>query len=126
LISSACGATLAGMTLRQKQSLFARLVAQLIVEAENQGFEVTFGETYRSPEEARRLAKLGKGIINSLHCSRLAIDLNLFRDGRYLSSTESHRPLGEWWETQHELCRWGGRFSRPDGNHYSLEHEGRA
>ena len=112
-----------GMTLRQKQSFFVTLVAELIQEASRQGFELTFGEAYRSPQEALRLAKLGAGIPNSLHTVRLAIDLNLFRDGKYLSSTESHRPLGEWWERQHPLCRWGGHFH--DGNHYSLEHEGR-
>jgi hypothetical protein len=112
------------MTLRQKQSLFTLLVAQLIVQADALGYFVTFGECYRSPEEAARLAKLGLGIKNSLHTKRLAIDLNLFsREGKYLSSTESHRPLGEWWERQHPLCRWGGRFN--DGGHYSLEHEGR-
>ena len=115
------------MTLRQKQSLFAQLVARLLVEIEIRGYEVTFGDAYRSPEEATRLAKLGVGSVNSLHCQRLAIDLNLFRDGKYLSSTESHRPLGEWWEQQHPLCRWGGRFrDRPDGNHYSVSHGGRA
>lgn len=111
------------MTLRQKQSFFVALVAELIQEAHRQGFELTFGEAYRSPEEAARLAAAGKGIAKSLHTIRLAIDLNLFRAGVYLSSTESHRPLGEWWERQHPLCRWGGRFN--DGNHYSLEHEGR-
>lgn len=112
------------MTLREKQSLFARLVGQLLRRATAEGYEVTFGEAYRSPEEAVRLAKLGKGIVNSLHCQRLAVDLNLFRDGVYLSSTESHRPIGEWWEAQHELCRWGGRFR--DGNHYSLTHAGKS
>ena len=112
------------MTLRQKQSLFVKLVALLLIEAHQRGYELTFGETYRSPEEAARLAKLGLGIKESLHTLKLAVDLNLFKDGRYLSSSESHRPLGEWWETQHELCRWGGRFN--DGNHYSLAHGGRA
>lgn len=114
------------MSLREKQSLFAVLVADLILHAVKSGYDVTFGEAYRSPEEAARLAKLGKGIRNSLHTQRLAIDLNLFRDGVYLSSTESHRPLGEWWEGRHELCRWGGRFARADGNHYSVTHGGRA
>jgi hypothetical protein len=52
----------------------------------------------------------------------LAIDLNLFKDGNFLSATEDHKELGEWWEEQHELCRWGGRFSNADGNHYSLVH----
>jgi hypothetical protein len=49
----------------------------------------------------------------------------LFRNGHYLSSTESHKPLGEWWESQSSEginCCWGGRFS--DGNHYSIEHNG--
>lgn len=108
------------MTLRQKQSRFALMVASLIQQASVLGYEVTLAEAYRSPEEAERLAKLGKGIRNSLHTQRLAIDLNLFRDGKYLSSTESHRPLGEWWESQGGT--WGGRFG--DGNHYSLEHGG--
>ena len=112
------------MTLREKQSFFAALVANLIDEAFRRGYEVTFGETYRPVETAALYAKQGKGIAHSLHTKRLAIDLNLFKDGKYLSSTESHRPLGEWWEKQHPLCRWGGRFK--DGNHYSLEHEGYA
>ena len=111
------------MTLRQKQSLFAGLIAQLIQHAIVIGYEVTLGEALRSPEEAARLAKLGTGIALSLHRLKLAIDLNLFKDGVYLTSTAAHRPLGEWWEAQHTLCRWGGRFK--DGNHYSLAHGGR-
>lgn len=111
------------MTLREKQSLFARLSAKLVLHAFHIGYEVTWGEAFRSKEEAERLALLGKGIAGSLHTRRLAVDLNLFRDGVYLTSTESHRPLGEWWEQQHPLCRWGGRFR--DGNHYSLEHNGK-
>lgn len=113
------------MTLREKQSLFAELAARLIQHARWLGFEVTLGEAWRSPAEAERLAEIGLGIRNSLHCARLAIDLNLFKAGNYLTSNEAHRPLGEWWEQQHPLCRWGGRFGKPDGNHYSVEHGGR-
>jgi hypothetical protein len=111
------------MSLRQKQSLFAYLAALLIIEANRQGYEVTFGEAWRSPEEAARLAKAGKGIKASLHGQRLAIDLNLFKDGVYLRSSVAHQPLGEFWEGLNVLCRWGGRFG--DGGHYSLEHGGR-
>jgi hypothetical protein len=109
------------VTLREQQSRFAGLVAALILEAQRMGFAVTLGEAYRSPEEAARLAKLGKGIVKSLHCQRLAIDLNLFKDGQYLRSTDSHRPLGEWWEQQDPCCRWGGHFTRADGNHYEFK-----
>ncbi len=111
------------MTLREKQSLFVRLVGLLIAEAYARGYELTFGEAWRTPEQAARNAASGKGITNSLHIDRLAIDLNLFKDGKFLADSDSHRPLGEWWEQQHPLCRWGGRFR--DGNHYSIEHEGR-
>ena len=74
--------------------------------------------------------KQGYGSAKSCHKLRLAIDLNLFRGGKMLTTTEDHRPLGEWWESQGGA--WGGRFqeSAPgkgdgnDGNHYSSEHNG--
>lgn len=122
------------MTLHEKQALFARLVAELIRTAEFRGYEVTFGEAYRPPETAALYAKQGRGIFNSNHTKRLAVDLNLFRDGHYLMATEDYRELGEWWKGEHELARWGGDFTyeapdgtikpKPDGNHFSLEHEG--
>lgn len=87
------------------------------------GYEVTGGELWRTPEQAQANAAAGRGISNSLHIDRLAIDLNLFKNGVFLTSTEDHREFGEWWEQQHPLCRWGGRFN--DGNHYSLEHNGK-
>lgn len=106
------------MTLRQKQSLFVFLVARLIIFANENGYEFTFGEAYRTPEQAELNAKKGIGIKDSLHTQKLAIDLNLFKNGQYLSSTEAHRLMGEWWERQHSLCRWGGRWN--DGNHYEI------
>lgn len=114
------------MTLREKQSLFVELVARLILQANALGYELTFGEAYRSPEEAQRLFELGVGKKNSLHIQRLAIDLNLFKNGKYLNKTEDHQPLGEFWEslsTDDYTCCWGGRFK--DGNHYSIAHNGR-
>jgi hypothetical protein len=116
------------MTLREKQSAFVRLVARLILHASEQGVEFTFGECYRTPEQAALNAKNGSGISNSLHTKRLAIDLMLFKDGVWLNKTEDHLPLGQWWEAQSTpdcKCVWGGRFSsRPDGNHYAVEHDG--
>ena len=37
------------MTLRQRQSEFARLVARLIDHAHELGYEVTLGDAYRDP-----------------------------------------------------------------------------
>jgi len=112
------------MTLREKQSLFVRLFAELVRWAYDNGYELTFGEAYRPPETAELYASQGRGVRNSLHRLRLAVDVNLFKDGKYLSASEAHRPLGEHWKSLHELCRWGGDFAKPDGNHYSMEHEG--
>lgn len=105
------------MGLRSKQYKFTRMVADLILQASSMGYEVTLGDAYRDPRLHGQMGeKKGYGHIRSYHKLRLAIDLNLFKDGVYLEGTEAHRPLGEWWESQGGT--WGGRFN--DGNHYSL------
>lgn len=109
-------------TLGQKQREFLPMVARLIVFAYANGYELTLGDGYRDPRLHGAVGeKKGYGAANSCHKIRLAIDLNLFRDGKYLTSTEDYRPLGEFWESIGGT--WGGRFS--DGNHFSLEHDGR-
>jgi len=109
------------LTLGAKQRAFAKCVGELLVFAYARGYEISLGEAMRSPEEAIRLAKAGLGIRNSLHCQRLAIDLNLFKNGKLLTKSEDHTELGEWWEAHGGT--WGGRFH--DGNHYSYAHGGR-
>jgi hypothetical protein len=99
------------MSLRKKQSKFARMLADLLIFAYDNGYEVTLGDAWARSGHKK----------NSNHYIRLAIDLNLFKDGVYLTSTEDHRLLGEYWESIGGA--WGGRFD--DGNHYSLEHNGR-
>lgn len=99
------------MTLGEKQRLFAKLVPQLINRIYEIGYEVTLGDAWSKPEY-----KVHK--VNSNHYDRLAIDLNLFKDGTYLTDTMAHKPFGDYWESLHELCRWGGHYK--DGNHYEL------
>lgn len=111
------------MTLRELQSQFAALVPRLIDKAIELGYEITLGDAYRDPRVFGQLGtKLGYGHAKSGHKLRLAIDLNLFKNGQFMEGTEAHRELGEWWEKQHPQARWGGRFQ--DGNHYSFEHNG--
>lgn len=99
------------MTLRQKQSKFAKMTALLILYIYECGYEVTYGDAYRDPRSPY-------GTKNSAHHKRLALDLNLFLNGRYLKKTEHHRKFGEFWESLDAGNKWGGRFKRPDGNHY--------
>lgn len=111
------------MSLRQLQSDFARLVPRLIDKAFELGYEVTLGDAYRDPRLHGNMGtRLGYGHPRSAHKIRLALDLNLFKDGEFLEGSEAHKELGEWWEQQHPLARWGGRFN--DGNHYSFFYQG--
>jgi hypothetical protein len=113
-------------TLGEKQRRFTKLVAQLITWAYANGYELTLGDAFRSAEQAKANAASGAGIANSLHCERLAIDLNLFKFGQYLSDSAAYKPLGDYWKTLGDDCAWGGDFKRPDGNHFSIRHGGRA
>lgn len=111
-------------TLGEQQRAFPPLVAKLIDFAYANGYEVTFSEAWRTPEQALWNQQHGSGIANSLHCKRLAIDLNLFKDDQYLADMESYRPLGDYWKTLHPDARWGGDFHKPDSDHFSLEWQG--
>lgn len=95
------------MSLRRRQTEFARRVPRLIDKAFELGYEVTLGDCYRD-------SRCPYGSKRSKHRERLAIDLNLFMDGVYLTRTVDHKALGEWWESIGGT--WGGRFD--DGNHY--------
>ena len=140
-------------TLGQKQRRFVQLFGLLIEYGYQQGFEMTFGEAFRSDEQAEinalgktgraALAELladndyqglayaignnvGGGIKNSLHCVRLAVDINLFKDGKYLTDSEDYKVLGDYWKSLGLDCAWGGDFKpKPDGNHFSIEFQGR-
>lgn len=109
-------------TLGQKQRRFTRMIGLLIEFAYQQGYELTFGDAYRDTRVHGDVGvKKSYSSANSVHKSRLAVDFNLFKNGVYLTSTEDHQELGEFWESIGGT--WGGRFN--DGNHYSLEHQGR-
>jgi hypothetical protein len=54
-----------------------------------------------------------------LHTKRLAIDFNVFKDGKYLTKSEDLRELGEYWKSLNPKNAWGGDFKNADGNHFS-------
>lgn len=108
----------------QKQRRFVLMISQLIQWLYDNGYEATFGDAFRDPRVFGPMgANLAYGHKYSNHKRRLAIDLNLFKDSVYLTETEQYRAAGEYWESLSADARWGGRFN--DGNHFSLEHEGR-
>ncbi|WP_019275478.1 M15 family metallopeptidase [Vibrio coralliilyticus] len=112
------------MTLGDKQRAFTRMVADLIIFAYEQGYELTLGDAYRDPRVHGQLGeKKSYSSSNSNHKQRLAIDFNLFVRGEYIVAGDhpAYIALGEYWESLGGA--WGGRYD--DANHFSLEHNGR-
>jgi hypothetical protein len=100
------------VSIAEKQQRFAHMTALLILQAEQLGYRVTFGDAYRD-----RRAKYGHP--KSLHRWRMAIDLNLFRDGVFLEDGTGHDELHDYWDSI------GGAARIPDDlNHYSVAHDG--
>lgn len=100
--------------LFDKRAKFTRLLPRLIDKMVSDGY---------TPLHGRDGLKHMK---NSLHFLGLAVDIDLFKDGKYLTATEDHKPFGEFWESLDADCCWGGRFKdNPDGNHYAIGYGGR-
>lgn len=96
--------------LIQAQAIFLLDAAKLIAKATDLGFVATAGELWRPQEMQELYVKTGRSkTLESQHGKRLAIDLNLFWQGK-LASREQIAPLGKWWESLSEKNRWGGSW----------------
>lgn len=130
------------------QRRFTLSLAKLIVHIYDSGFEASVAESYRSDEQAElnaltdagriRVALLTKGefpslaaaikastshgIKASVHRNRLAQDLNLFKNGVFLTSSIDYKQFGDWWKALNPEARWGGDWG--DSDHFSFEFNG--
>jgi hypothetical protein len=99
------------MTLRDARCKMAVMTARLVEFAISEGFEIALDEGVNHQ---------GSGHMpGSLHYIGLAQDVLLYKDGHYLTDSANYDPLGVFWEGMGGA--WGGRFSYPDGNHFSVE-----
>lgn len=99
----------------EKQWRFLRDIAKLIRFAECfPEIMLTAGEFYESPDEANP-----EHLRNGQHPKRLAADLNLFVDGKYITGYNVYWDmLGGFWKNLSGENRWGGDFSSRDYNHF--------
>ena len=113
------------MSLVTEQAAFLLDMCKLIQYATEQGFTLTAGELYRTPDQQEIYVKTNRSsTMNSLHLKRLAVDFNIFRNGKLVGDKATIAPLGAYWESLHPLNSWGGNgkklvdtphFSRGDG-----------
>jgi hypothetical protein len=92
------------------QFAFTLDVARLIAFIANAGFVVTLGEAARTIEQQKIHFKNGRSkTLKSKHIDRLAIDLNIFKDG-VLCGYDDTLQIGEYWESLSPENVWGGRW----------------
>lgn len=115
------------MTPRQARCAFSMCVAELILYASTQGYEIAIDE---ATERLTEKDTTSDHRPNSLHHIGLAVDLLLYLNGVYLTDSVQYLFLGRFWK---ELgvkkglpLTWGGDFKHPDGNHFSLSWQGRS
>lgn len=99
------------MALVTEQAAFLQDCAKLIQHAAEQGWTVTAGELFRTPEQQAIYVKTGRSkTSNSYHLKRLAIDLNFFRDGKLVYDRSALAELGGYWESLSPKNSWGGNW----------------
>jgi hypothetical protein len=99
------------MSLSQEQAAFLLDACKLVQYATEQGWSVTGGELYRTPEQQEIYLKTGRSkTMASNHLKRCAIDLNFFKDGKLVWDKAQIAPIGAYWESLNPKNRWGGNF----------------
>lgn len=126
------------MGMVDKQAIFTKNIAKLIVKAGKLGIELTFGHAWRSKQEQARMFQLGKSKVQyGQHQKRLAVDFNFFIDGKLIYRPFSHQrdelgrmiktpnaiqKLGDYWENLHPDNRWGGNWKTfVDTPHFEMK-----
>lgn len=101
------------MRLSTQQIIFTENIAKLILFAHSKGLKLTFGEAYRTREQQLIYVQTGKSkTMNSNHLRRLAVDFNVFKNGRLTYDWNVVKVLGDYWETLHPKNRWGGDWNK--------------
>jgi hypothetical protein len=104
--------------LGEKRKLFTKCLYKLLGKMIEDGYDPMIGKDGETHMK------------NSLHNDGLAKDIDLTKDGVLLDKTEDHQVFGEFWESLHPDCFWGGNGPKQDGlkndgRHYSLTYQGK-
>ena len=98
--------------LLEKKLKFTNHFSVLIQFAIAMGYQIAFDKEHCEHMPA------------SLHYLGLAKDINLYKNGVYLTKTEDYKPLGKFWKSLDNQCCWGGDFL--DGCHFSIRYQGKS
>ena len=104
-------------SLVSKQWLFLKDLTELLAFIKDNNLMATGGELWRTREQQSIYVKKGLSkTMNSLHLSRLAIDLNFFDISGAL--IECPQMVGDFWEALSLQNEWGGNWQFHDSGHF--------
>ena len=113
------------MSLQEEQAAFLRDVVKPLNYATSNGWTVTGGELFRTPEQQDIYVKTGRSkTMRSNHLVRCAIDLNFFKDGKLCLDKEKLAQIGKFWEELYPKNRWGGNWRFVDIPHFERNVQG--
>ena len=101
------------MKLSKKQQEFTRCIGLLIGYATKQGYGLSGGDWQATTGH----------VDNSNHYIRLAVDLNLFVKGEYITSSQ-HKAFSDLHEHWESLSDMASPMIISDANHFSFSHKG--
>jgi len=94
-------------------------VGQLIAFVYAAGFRIDLGRGM-SARHSRLSGMRSTTQASSIACIATGspVDLQLFKDGVYLTDPAAYKIRGEYWKTLDPSCRWGGDFTTVDADHF--------
>ena len=105
------------MSIVQKQQQFAVAISKLILYADSIGLPVTLGDAYRDERLHGKMGeKKGYGAANSCHKLRLAVDVNIIKDGK-IAPISDYEKLQKYWREN----LGGSEMIANDSNHFSWQ-----
>lgn len=107
--------------LLQHQFKFAYNLGRLLQYIFQEGYTCTMGESFRTPEQ--QAIYLKKGLTktsNSRHMQRLAVDINIFKDGQLLTKSDDYLPFAKYWQ-QLSPDNVAGAYWGWDAGHFEMK-----
>ena len=101
--------------------IFSQLLCQLVRQIEQNGYQVSVGEVLRM--NAQQVFNVKNGLsktMDSYHLKGLAVDLNIFKNGKVITLDSDFKLVAQYWESLHVNCR-AGYYWGWDKLHYEFQ-----
>jgi peptidoglycan L-alanyl-D-glutamate endopeptidase CwlK len=100
------------MSLGKKQEIFSKNLHLLVAHIYDLGFQIRRGECHRPYFMQQHYVRTGRSkTLKGRHPQKMAADLFIFKDGKWISSKEELQGIGDYWESLDCENEWGGNWT---------------